>query len=185
MYQMMRGGGNQEQATGRIPPGTVRTALKQARGGVEFVSERFGKITYNESEVIRFPQGLVGFPDMTRYFMYADERVAPLAWLHSLDDANLVFLVVDPFTFFPEYEVSVKLPAMLRRQMGDPQDLRVLAIVTINADFARSTVNLLGPLVINARTRNGWQVILEDEDLSTRHRLFPEVVSADETAHVG
>ena len=67
---------------------------------MEFISERFGKIEYNEAEVIRFPQGIVGFPDMTLFFLYADDRVAPLAWLHSLDDANLAFLVVDPFLFF-------------------------------------------------------------------------------------
>jgi flagellar assembly factor FliW len=140
---------------------------------VEFISERFGKIEYNEAEVVRFPQGIVGFPDMTRYFMYSDERVAPLAWLHSLDDAGLAFLVCDPFLFFPEYEVRVKLPPALRRQMGESKDLRVLTIVTIQADFAQSTVNLLGPLVINANTRNGWQVILDDEELGTRHLLFP------------
>lgn len=141
---------------------------------MEFVSERFGKIAYNEAEVLRFPGGLIGFPDMTRFFLYDDERVAPLAWLHSLDDPNLAFLICDPFSFFPGYEVRVTLPAALRRQMGESDDLRVLAIVTIHPDFARSTVNLLGPLVINARTRNGWQIILEDEQLSTRHILFAE-----------
>jgi hypothetical protein len=26
--------------------------------------------------------------------------------------------------------------------------------------------------VINARSRNGWQIILEDAELSTRHPLF-------------
>ena len=140
---------------------------------MEFVSERFGKLEYSEAEVIRFPQGMVGFPDMTRYFMYSDERVAPLAWLHSLDDPGLAFLICDPFLFFPDYEVRVKLPPALRQQMGESDDLRVLTIVTIQSDFARSTVNLLGPLVINARTRNGWQVILDDEELGTRHLLFP------------
>lgn len=140
---------------------------------MEFVSERFGKVEYDEAEVVRFPQGMVGFPDMTRYFMYTDDRVAPLSWLQSLDDAGLAFLVCDPFLFFPEYEVRVKLPTALRQQMGEVPDLRVLAIVTIHPDFARSTVNLLGPLVINARSRNGWQVILDDDELSTRHRLFP------------
>jgi flagellar assembly factor FliW len=147
---------------------------------VEFLSERFGKISYDEAEVIRFPQGLIGFPDMTRFFLYAQEEVAPLAWLHSLDDTNLAFLVVDPFSFFPGYEVRVKLPTTLRRQMGESNDLRVLSIVTIHADFARSTVNLLGPLVINARARNGWQVILEDEGLSTRHILFSDVMEDEE-----
>ena len=123
---------------------------------------------------VRFPQGVVGFPDMCRFFLHTDERIGPLAWLHSLDDANLAFLVVDPFLFFPDYEVCVKLPPALRQQMGEQTELRVLTIVTAKADFADSTINLMGPLVINARSRNGWQVILEDERLHARHRLFPE-----------
>jgi flagellar assembly factor FliW len=154
--------------------------MQAGEGPVEFISERFGKIEYDEREVIRFPQGMVGFPDMTRYFLYNDQRVAPLSWIHSLDDANLAFLVCDPFMFFPDYEVRVKLPPALRRQMGDPVDLRVLTIVTIHPDFAKSTVNLLGPLVINARTRNGWQVILDDEELGTRHLLFSSGTIAKE-----
>ena len=139
---------------------------------MEFISERFGKIEYDEAEVIRFSDGLIGFPGMCRFFLYVDERVAPLAWLHSLDDANLAFLVCDPFIFFPDYEVRVTLPGALRKQIGESHYLRVMAIVTIHADFAQSTVNLLGPLVINARTRNGWQIILEDDELTTRHHLF-------------
>ena len=141
-------------------------------------SERFGVLDYDESEVVRFPEGLVGFPDMHRFFLYADPRVAPLAWLHSLDDMGLAFLVADPFQFFNDYEVSVKLPPNLRQQMGEQADLRVLGIVTVHPDFAQSTINLLGPLVINARAHNAWQVILEDERLGTRHRLFEESKSS-------
>jgi flagellar assembly factor FliW len=141
---------------------------------VQINSERFGVLEYDESEVVRFPEGLVGFPDMCRFFLYADPRVAPLAWLHSLDDTGLAFLVADPFQFIADYEVSVKLPPNLRKQMGEQGDLRVLGIVTVHSDFLQSTINLLGPLVINARTRNGWQVILEDDRLGTRHRLFED-----------
>lgn len=150
---------------------------------MQFRSERFGFVEYDETEVLRFPQGLVGFPDMTRFFLHADEQVAPLAWLQSLDDAGLAFLICDPFMFFADYEVRVKLPAALRQQMGESADLRVLAIVTIQPDFAKSTVNLLGPLVLNARTRNAWQVILDDEELSTRHRLFLGETGAGAVGH--
>ena len=149
---------------------------------VEFNSERFGKIEYDEAEVIRFAQGVVGFPDMTRFFLFADPEVAPLAWLHSIDDPNLAFLVVDPFLFFPQFEVKVKLPPPLRAQIGQGNDLRVLCIVTIQSDFARSTVNLLGPIVVNARLKNGWQIILDDDSLSTRQPLFPDAYEAAEEA---
>jgi flagellar assembly factor FliW len=141
---------------------------------VEFLSERFGKISYNEGDVVTFPQGLVGFPGLTRYFLYEEERLRPLMWLHSLDDPNLAFLVCDPLVFCRDYEAHLRVPASLRRQLGEPQDLSVLAIVTPQPAFRRSTINLLGPLVVNARRQEGCQLILDDESLSTRHPLFPE-----------
>jgi flagellar assembly factor FliW len=140
---------------------------------VECSSERFGRISFEETQVLRFPQGLIGFADMKRYIIHSDERIEPLCWLQSLDDPGLAFLVVSPFIFFTDYEVKVRLPKALRAQMGDADDLRVFCIVTAQADFARSTVNLLGPLVYNEKNRNGWQVVLEDDSLSTRHPLFP------------
>jgi flagellar assembly factor FliW len=145
---------------------------------LQYHSDRFGKIEYDEAEVIRFPQGLIGFADMHRFFLHHDKGIEPLCWLVSLDDPGLAFLIVNPFLFFNDYEDKVKLPKVLRSQMGEAADLRVLCIVTAAANFALSTVNLLGPLVINARIRNGWQVVLEDEELSTRHFLFPDAASA-------
>lgn len=145
---------------------------------MDFNSERFGRISYEEPQVLRFPQGLIGFADMKRYVIHGDARIEPLCWLQSLDDAGLAFLVVNPFLFFTDYEVKVRLPKALRAQMGDAEDLRVFCIVTAHPDFSRSTVNLLGPLVYNERSRNGWQVVLEDDSLSTRHPLFSSAESS-------
>lgn len=141
---------------------------------MEFLSERFGLVSYDEQSVLSFSQGLVGFPGMTRWFMLRDERLEPMVWLHSLDDPNLAFLLCDPFLFFTDYELRLRLPASMLRSLGEQQDLHVMAIVTPNSVFSRSTVNLLGPLVINMRTHQAWQVILDDEQLGTRHPLFPE-----------
>jgi flagellar assembly factor FliW len=146
---------------------------------VIFNSERFGRIEYSEKDVIRLPQGLVGFPDMTCFFFHRDEQVSPLVWLHSQDDPNLAFLLADPFEFIPGYSLRMHLPKSMRREMGTEEDLRVLAIVTIQPDFSQSTLNLLGPLIVNKVTQNGWQVILEDDTLSTRHPLFAAAVARE------
>jgi flagellar assembly factor FliW len=140
---------------------------------VEFLSERFGKISYSEGDLLHFPQGLVGFPGLTRYFLFEEERLLPLVWLHSIDDPNLAFLVCDPLTFCDAYQEHLHVPPSVRRQLGEPEDYSVLAIVTPQAVFSRSTINLLGPLVVNANSRSGFQLILDDESLSTRHPLFP------------
>lgn len=146
-----------------------------------FNSERFGRVEYTEQDVVRFPQGLVGFPDMTCFFIHRDERVSPLVWLHSQDDPNLAFLLADPFEFIPNYSLKLHLPKSVRREMGSEEHLRVKCIVTIHPEFSRSTLNLLGPLIINSAEQNGWQVILDDDSLSTRHPLFPASVVREES----
>ena len=145
-----------------------------------FNSERFGRIEYSEQDVIRFPQGLVGFPDMTCFFIHRDERVSPLIWLHSQDDPNLAFLLADPFEFIPGYSLKLQLPKSMRREMGSEEHLQVKCIVTIHAEFSQSTLNLLGPLIINTEAHNGWQVILDDDTLSTRAALFPASLAREE-----
>ena len=36
------------------------------------------------------------------------------------------------------------------------------------------TANLIAPIVINARTRKGKQIVLDRSPYTTKHRLFPQ-----------
>ncbi len=50
----------------------------------------------------------------------------------------------------------------------------VLAIVTIPESPREMTANLLAPLVVDCRSREGRQLILDAARFTTRHRLIAE-----------
>ncbi len=135
-------------------------------------TERFGPVEINPEEIYDFPLGIIGFPEYHKYGIHRDPKLAPFMWLQSLEEPRLCFFVVEPFSLFPDYEIEVKLDGVLRRDIGDPENLIVLNICTIAADFRDSTANLLAPLIVNKVRQVGYQVVMEESAYTTRHRLF-------------
>ncbi len=140
----------------------------------QFESQRLGLIEYREEDVLTFPHGLIGFASLTQFVLVSDPRLSPFLWLQSLDDPGVCFLVVNPFLIFPDYEIDTELDPALRSEIGAVEELEVLAIVTVAEEFSDSTVNLLGPLIINRRKRMGFQIALTDSSYTTRHPLFSQ-----------
>jgi flagellar assembly factor FliW len=61
--------------------------------------KRFGKIDTEDQQVVRFPEGLVGFEGHREFILHRSETCEPFAWLISVDDPELVFAVADPEYF--------------------------------------------------------------------------------------
>ncbi|MEP0814633.1 MAG: flagellar assembly protein FliW [bacterium] len=139
---------------------------------MQFQTARFGEITIAPEDIFDFPFGLIGFPEYRRYAIYREEKLAPFMWLQSLEEPRLCFFVVEPFLFFPDYEVNVKLDRVMESEFASVSDLLVLGIVNIAPEFTDSTVNLLGPLVLNKIRRVGYQFVMDDSPYETKHRLF-------------
>lgn len=137
---------------------------------VRVVSRRFGTYDVPTEHVIRLPEGLVGLPEARRVALLDPKTPdAPLRYLLCVDEPELAFLVCDPEQFFPGYLQQVPRPAG-----ATPADVAVLAIVTVPDVPRDMTANLLAPIVVDCRTREGRQVILDVTQFSTRHRLLPE-----------
>ncbi|HEX7095264.1 MAG TPA: flagellar assembly protein FliW, partial [Acidimicrobiales bacterium] len=142
-------------------------------------SEKLGELEIDESTVLEFPQGLLGFGDARRFALIDTHDTGVYFWLQSLDDPALAFLAAIPWPFFPDYEFD--LPDADRDALGlqepdDPAEVgdgnpMVLCLLTVDPSATQITANLLGPLVINTQTRIGRQVVLADYDFTTRAPL--------------
>ncbi len=132
-------------------------------------SSRFGELTVPADSVIEFPVGVIGFPRHKRYVML--EHKPPFSWLHSVDDPNLAFVVVDGLEFGAAYNLE---PPVGDREIDLRQDdeYAILVIVTVRSDPSLTTANLKAPLFVNLRNRKGVQVIYDDARLSTRYPLW-------------
>jgi len=140
---------------------------------VSLETRNFGTLKVRPEQIIEFSPGLPGFAEYTRYVLIERSQDAPFLWLQSAQRPDLAFVVVDPALFFPDYQPA-RRPQVLREVgAGTPEEVKILVIVTIPPGRPQDmTVNLMGPLVINLRTRRGRQVILDEPGFSHRQPLL-------------
>jgi flagellar assembly factor FliW len=138
---------------------------------VLITSEHLGDVDVAEENVIEFPDGLLGFPECTRFALISAEESGVYAWLQSTDQAELSFLVVVPAPFFPAYEPEISEADCAALELVEPADAQILCLVTIQTTLV--TANLLGPVVLNVANRRARQVVLTDTELSTAEPIVP------------
>ncbi|MFP3906267.1 MAG: flagellar assembly protein FliW [Acidimicrobiales bacterium] len=132
-------------------------------------SERLGAVEVDDTKVLTFPDGLLGFPDARRFALLDAGDDGTYFWLQALDDPHLAFLAAVPWAFFPDYEPELSTPDQEALGLTDPADALVLCLLTFSDEAV--TANLLGPLIVNAATREGRQIVLGDSDYSARMPL--------------
>ena len=138
----------------------------------EVVSSRFGKIKFREKEIISFSKGIIGFSDKKNYVLLELEEYKPFKWLHSIDDANLAFVLIDPFVFFSGYLIKPGPEDLTELEENDLKELKIYVIVTLSSDPSQTSANLIAPLIFNFKRNLGKQIVLLKSPYSTRHFLL-------------
>ncbi|MFA5566283.1 MAG: flagellar assembly protein FliW [Acidimicrobiia bacterium] len=132
-------------------------------------SEQLGVIEVEETKIIRLPDGLLGFPEITRFALIEASDDGTYFWLQALDNPELSFLSLIPWGFFPDYEPEISDADQAVLELDSPEHALVLCLITISDDAV--TANLLGPVIINSISGTGRQIVLERTDYSTRAEL--------------
>jgi flagellar assembly factor FliW len=121
---------------------------------------------------INFPAGMPGFPHAHRFELTPwGPAGSPFMLLSSNDDADVGFVVVPPWVFYPDYEFEVDAGTAERLQLNAADDAVVFAVVTLRDRPEDSTLNLLGPIVVNRVTHEAAQVVLPSSGYSVRAPL--------------
>ena len=124
-------------------------------------------------QVLRLPQGLVGFPQHTSFELLYDAEQLPFRWLKLNGPIPLQFVVIEPDGIIPDYEVELFDEDAANLGITGSSDALVLNIVTVGrGQPATATVNLMAPVVINRRTGLAKQVVLANHArYNVRHPL--------------
>ena len=138
---------------------------------MKITTDKFGEIEYEESAVISFTDGILGFPDSKRYILLNADEDSPFKWLQSVDEAETAFLLIDPTIFRPDYEAKLDANTTADLSITSKDDYVVFVIVVVNADPTMSTANLLGPIILNIKNQSASQIVLNNLEYSTRHPL--------------
>lgn len=122
---------------------------------------RFGEVEYDENNLLQFPAGLIGFPNLHGFIVMPNRKEGPLFWIQSVDDPDIAFILTDPTNFFLDYAVIPESSErnILRIEEGD--DCFVLSVVTVPPD-QKITVNLSAPILYAPKTNRAIQIILEN-----------------------
>lgn len=139
----------------------------------------FGEVEIANDKIIHFPSGIVGFPELTEFTLLHDEEkgVGSIHWLQSIQEPGFAMPVMDPLLVCPEYNPEVD-DELLKPLGGlDPEEILVLVTVTVPSDLKKMSVNLRGPIIINAAAKKACQVIVEGEGYQVKYPIY-EILSA-------
>lgn len=131
---------------------------------------RFGKLEVDETRLITFKEGILGFAQHRQYALIQTGPDPAFFWLQAVDQPALAFVVCDPSAFVPDYTVPIQPHDVAALELRDLTDCQVLAIV--NKVDGWLTANLLGPIVVGAHSRLAKQLVRADKRYGTRQRLL-------------
>jgi flagellar assembly factor FliW len=141
---------------------------------MKILTRIFGEIEISENQKIFIEEGLFGLEDVQEYVLLNSSEDSPFYWLQALDIPDIAFLLVDPTLVVKDYKLSVVEGDLDSINLKDNDDYLLFSIVNLNNDPAKTTANLLGPLVINKENHKAKQVISTNEKYSVRQLLHSE-----------
>jgi len=131
---------------------------------------RFGTVDIDESRIISFPTGLLGFSTFRRFALLQPDDEGIFFWLQSLDAPDLAFVVTDPSLWVEDYEASIRREQMDELELESIEHAQVFVIVNKYDDAL--TANMQGPLVINLQNHMAMQLVLAEKRWTTRHEIM-------------
>jgi flagellar assembly factor FliW len=143
------------------------------------LTRHFGEIDLDESKIIYFENGILGFEDCKKYTLLYDEEDGErpeISWLQSLDEPGLAIPVISPFVVKQDYNPEVE--DELLKPLGDISDKNVVVLVSVTVpnNIENITANLKAPFVINSDSRKGLQIIVENSDYEIKYRFYSQLL---------
>ncbi len=141
---------------------------------MQITTKIFGEIIIDDDKIINFPNGIIGFPDLVDFALVHDEDKGTdsIHWLQSIQEPAFAIPVMDPLIVCPDY--NPEADDELLNVLGEivPEELLVLVTVTVPKDLTKMSVNLKGPIIINAAEKKALQVIVEGDGYQVKFPIY-------------
>lgn len=125
------------------------------------------RVEVDEASILHFPDGLPGFPDLTRFTLIEPVADGAFQLLQSVEDEDVAMVVCVPWLFFPDYAPELSEEDREEIGLSEPEDAVVFCPVFLDGP-EKVHLNLMGPLIVHHETRRGRQVVLADSGYPTR-----------------
>lgn len=135
----------------------------------------FGEIDLAEEKIVTLERGLFGFEEFKKYtILYDCEKKdgANISWFQSVDEPTLALPVINPLLVKEDYNPVVEDELLSGMGEVTEENLVILLTMTVPADIREMSVNLKAPIIINADTRKGAQLIVENQDYEVKYKIY-------------
>lgn len=135
----------------------------------------FGEINLSEDKIITMERGMFGFEEYKKYTILFDsekEGKANVFWFQSVEEPGLAFPVINPLVVKEDYNPVVE--DELLKGLGEitEENIVILLLLIVPQDAIQMTANLKAPIIINADTRKGAQVVVENEEYEIKYKIY-------------
>ncbi|MFC5448788.1 flagellar assembly protein FliW [Paenibacillus aestuarii] len=133
-------------------------------------------LSFIQKRTIQLNGSILGFEECNQFSIDVIEDNHEFAYLQSLEQEHVSFLVVSPFSFHPDYSIELEEKDRKALNIETHEDVVVLSIVTVSEPFPASTINLLAPVIFNIKNGQGKQIVLPPKyKYGTKEPLFEEL----------
>lgn len=135
----------------------------------------FGEVDIEESKILCFPHGIIGFPELTEFALIHDsekEGVCAVRWLQSMQEPAFAMPVMDPLAVKPDYNPEVEDELLKPLGVLNPEEILVLVTLSVPKEVTKMTVNLQAPIIVNAEEKKACQIIVDTEKYPVRFPIY-------------
>jgi len=145
---------------------------------MKVLSETLAPVAGSEpvANTFTLPQGLIGFRDFTRAELLSQPDQLPFLWMKlSSPTESVHFIVIEPGGLIPNYTPEIFDNDADALALSCPGEAMVLNIVTLEQQNPlEAKVNLIGPIIVNRRTRIGRQLVISNYSRYSAHHPLIE-----------
>jgi flagellar assembly factor FliW len=138
---------------------------------MQLKTTRFGVLALDDHRLVDFEDGIPGFPDFVRAALVEIDANPDFYWLQSVDDGDLAFLTVVPWSFFADFEIVLSDDDQTAIGLEDAGDAFICCLVSPDRDHGAFTANLRAPIVFNLRAGKAKQIIMADDSLPLQAQI--------------
>ena len=134
----------------------------------------FGEVDLPEEKIITFERGLIGLADYKKFTILYDceKENSNISWLQSVEEPTLALPVVKPWIIKEDYNPVVEDELLSHIGELTEENLVILVTMTVPEQIEQMSVNLKAPIIVNADTRKGAQIICENNDYEVKYKIY-------------
>lgn len=134
---------------------------------------KFGEVEIQEDLVFDFIEPILGYEHLKKFALVDHMPDSPFKWLQSIEDENVALPVTMPSFFNIKYEFTIPDDKAEKLDIKAPEDVLILNVVNVpNGRPQDTTINLIGPIIVNVNNKKAMQLVLVNTNYSVRHKLF-------------